>query len=446
MKRFSEQFYTKAQSVKLQAIEREELRKRIVSYMEYHPIEGVSKISTKKATESPYQPFIQLPISMIARFSATVAALVLIVVPVMAEQSVPGDTLYAVKVRFNEEVISTLKLTPYEKVEWETERLNRRIAEARLLANEGKLTEEVEAEIVAAVQEHTESVEAGIEALRADDADQAVLASIELNTTLQTQSDALQEVEGVTMALAMTEATGASDNSTQKLSDVINASLTKQEGAVETVVPAYEKIMARVEVNTTRAYELLNSRDFSSDPKRQQDISRRLDDVSRTIERANGMRGKDDALASEALLDALQRTKKIIVFLSDAGVTTDIDSLVPIEYTNEELNQQLVALNQDVNQKIEIITALSSNVSTDASAKALYVVDLAKSNQQTIASSTEAIISVGIARESVAMLDDILRIFNTEGVGVHTVEVVREEETASTSPEAPATEEASQTN
>ncbi len=58
MKRFSEQFYTKAQSVKLQAIEREELRRRIVSYMEYHPIEGVSKISTKKATESPYQPFI----------------------------------------------------------------------------------------------------------------------------------------------------------------------------------------------------------------------------------------------------------------------------------------------------------------------------------------------------------------------------------------------------
>lgn len=442
MKRFSEQFYTKAKSVKLQAVEREELRKRIVSYMEYHPIEGVvAKASTKKATESPYQSFIQLPISMIAKFSAMAAALVLVVVPMMAEQSVPGDKLYAVKVRFNEEVISTLKLTPYEKVEWETERLNRRIAEARLLANEGKLTEEVEAEIVAAVQEHTESVEAGIEAMRADDADQAVLASIELSTTLQTQSDALQEVEGATMALAMAEATPASDNSTQKLSDVINASLTKQEGADQSAVPAYEKIMARVEVNTTRAYELLNSRDFSNDEKRRQDISRRLEDVNRTIERSNGLRGQNDTLASESLLDALQRTKKIIVFLSDAGVTTDIDSIVPIEYTNEELNQQLVVLNESVEQKIEIITTLSPQVSTDVSDKALYVIDAVKSNQQSIASSTEPMTSVALARESVAMLDDILRIFEEEGLNVHLIPVVPEEETASTSPAAPVTEE-----
>lgn len=446
MKRFSEQFYTKAQSVKLQAIEREELRKRIVSYMEYHPIEGVVKSSAKKATESPYQSFIQLPVSMITRFSAVVAALVLVVVPVLAEQSVPGDRLYAVKVRFNEEVISTLKLTPYEKVEWETERLNRRIAEARLLANEGKLTEEVEAEIVAAVQEHTESVEAGIEALRADDADQAVLASIELNTTLQTQSDALQEVEGATMALAMTEATEASDNSTQKLSDVINASLTKQEGAADAVIPSYEKIMARVEVNTTRAYELLNSRDFSNDDKRRQDISRRLDDVNRTIERANGMRGQNDTVASEALLDALQRTKKIIVFLSDAGVTTDIDSIVPIEYTNDEFKQQLVTLNEDVNRKIEMITILNPLVSPDASAKALYAVDIAKSNQAIIASSTEPVTSVNLAKESVAVLDDALRIFEAEGVGAHSIPAVSEEETATTSPDTPVSEDVSQIN
>ena len=120
MKRFSEQFYTKAQSVKLQAVEREELRKRVVSYMEYHPIEGVVRASAKNAIENPYLSFIQLPTSLIARFSVVAAMLMLVVIPVMAEQSVPGDKLYAVKVRFNEEVISTLQLTPYKKVEWET--------------------------------------------------------------------------------------------------------------------------------------------------------------------------------------------------------------------------------------------------------------------------------------------------------------------------------------
>ena len=38
MKRFSEQFHKKASAVKLQAAEKRELRERLVSYMEYHPL------------------------------------------------------------------------------------------------------------------------------------------------------------------------------------------------------------------------------------------------------------------------------------------------------------------------------------------------------------------------------------------------------------------------
>lgn len=441
MKRFSEQFYTKAQSVKLQAVERDELRSRITSYMEYHPIEGVIKsVSPKLASEGQFRYF-KLPFTLATKWSAVAVLLVVVAVPVLAEQAVPGDKLYAVKVRFNEEVISTLKLTPYQKVEWETERLNRRIAEARLLANEGKLTEEVEAEIVAAVQEHTQSVEEGIEALRADDADQAVLASIELNTTLQTQSDALQGDEGAVMAMAMMETGPTTEAPNMKLADVINASLMKQEsGTPVTAIPAYEKIMARVEVNTTRAHELLNSRNFGGDEKRRQDISRRLEDVDRTIQRANGMREQDDTLAKESLLDALQRTKKIIVFLSDAGVTTDIDSLVPIEYTNDELSQQLVGLNQTISRKLETISTLNPKASVNASAKATYAIDTAKYNQQAIASSTDPVYSVQLANESIALLDDVLRIFEGEGVSM-TAPAVPAPETATTTEETPVIEE-----
>lgn len=222
MKRFSEQFHTKAQSVKLQAVEREELRNRVISYMEYHPIDAsVKPLSSKSITSNQFS-YIRFPFVAVTKWSAVAAVFVLVAVPVLAEQSVPGDKLFAVKVRFNEEVISTLKLSPYEKVEWETERLNRRIAEARLLANEGKLTEEVEAEIVAAVQEHTESVEAGIEEIREDDADQAVLASIELNTTLQMQSETLQNDESASLALVTTEVADVNGGPTQKLAEGTN--------------------------------------------------------------------------------------------------------------------------------------------------------------------------------------------------------------------------------
>lgn len=420
MKRFSEQLHNQSKSVTLQAIEREELRNRVLSYMEYHPLPvSTEKVEVKRTFlhNDTYQ-LVRIPFSSLGKWSAVFVAIVLVVVPFMAEKSVPGDSLYAVKVRFNEEVISTLTLNPYGKVEWETERLNRRIAEARLLASEGKLTDEVEVEMAEAVKVHTENVEREIEALRVDDVDQATLASIELNTTLQMQSESLQEEGGAVIAMAMAEA--SSENPAQKLVDVINESLTKQGSHVDpSTLPAYEKIMARVEVNTTRAYELLNALELNSEEKLYQDVSRRLEDVDRSIQRANGMREESEETAREQLLEALQRTQKIIVFMSDTvNGTPDIDAVVPIIFTDEEYKQQLIVLNANVERKIEIITVLNSQLSADVSAKALYAVEIARSNQAIIASSTEPGNGVRLAKESVAVLDDTLKLMEAEGVNI----------------------------
>src|SRR6056297_835594 len=124
---------------------------------------------------------------MFAKLGGVFALLVLIIVPIMAERAVPGDTLYAVKVKINEEVRSSLTLDPYEKIEWETVRINRRIAEAKLLAKEGRLTEAAEAEAAAAVKEHADNVKAEIETLRAADADEAAIAEIAFDSTMQVQ-------------------------------------------------------------------------------------------------------------------------------------------------------------------------------------------------------------------------------------------------------------------
>jgi hypothetical protein len=423
MKRFSEQFHNKAKTVSLQSFEREELRTRVISYMEYHPLpESMLASKSKVAAKSLSYPFIQVPFLQLFKWPAVAMAVMLIIVPTLAERSAPGDSLYAIKVSFNEEVISTLQLTPYEKVEWETKRLNRRISEARLLVSEGKLTDEVEAEIAAAVKEHTETVRQEIDAMRENDADQATLATIELNTTLQAQSDAFEEEGSVVMALTMSEAT--SDNPAQLVVDAINESLTEQGSKVEaSTIPAYDKIMARVEINTTRAHELLTSLHLNPEEKFFKDVSRRLEDVNRGIENANGIRGENEKVASEQLLAALQKTQKIIVFMSDATVNAavDIETVVPIVYTNDEYRAQLVLLSEDINRKTEIISILSPQVSTDAAGKAAYAVDIAESNQAIIASSTEAGNSVNLAKESLAVLDDVIRLFESEGVTVRSV-------------------------
>ncbi|MEZ4200705.1 MAG: hypothetical protein R3B69_03975 [Candidatus Paceibacterota bacterium] len=99
---------------------------------------------------------------------------------------------YPVKVGFNEEVRSTLALSPYQKVEWETTRLERRIAEARLLASEGKLTPEVEAEMAEAVKAHNDAAQKEIASIRATDSEEAALASIALSSALTVQSESLE--------------------------------------------------------------------------------------------------------------------------------------------------------------------------------------------------------------------------------------------------------------
>lgn len=429
MKKFSEQFYNKASTVKLQASERAELKSRLVSYMEYHPlpkstVESYATSSRVKLLQTDAFQSIQIPASLLFRASAVLTMTLLLVVPVLAEKTVPGDRLYAVKVSFNEEVRSTLNFTPYQKIEWETERLNRRVAEAKLLANEGRLTEEVEVEIAAAVKEHAEEVQKEIEELRTEDADQATLASIELSTTLEIQSASLQD--GGSTVLATVVGDVASDNTAQLVVDVINASLSTQESQNDASnIPAYDKIMARLETNTTRAYELLQSVSLSDEEQLHNDIVRRLEDVARSVEKAKSLRGENEDTASELLVAALEKTQKLIVYMSDVEGNRSIalETIVPIILTPEEEQSQLAMLSLDIDRKSEILSLAKPNVSASAAEKITYSIEVAAKNKSTITSEVN-VNALGLAKESLALLDDALKIVASEGVDIRAVSPV----------------------
>src|SRR5690606_8164154 len=134
------------------ASERSDLRERVVAYMEYHPLSrtietrpakrhgfGFGKVKGKLTTLASGIGFSALP----ARIAAGAFAVLLVVtVPFAAEHAAPGDVLYLIKTKVNEPVLAQFNNTPYEKVVFETTLMERRIAEARLLAKEGKLNEE----------------------------------------------------------------------------------------------------------------------------------------------------------------------------------------------------------------------------------------------------------------------------------------------------------------
>ena len=73
--------------------------------------------------------------------------------------------------------------------------MNRRIAEARLLESEGRLTDEVEAEVAQAVRTHTQNAQREIENLREFDAEEAAIASIEFDSNLEAQAASFKEEE-----------------------------------------------------------------------------------------------------------------------------------------------------------------------------------------------------------------------------------------------------------
>jgi len=344
MKRFSEQLHKKSQTVKLKKSEQADLRERIVSYMEYHPLPAAMKAAevskTKKATRSTIftDTFAHyaIPYQMLFKFGSVAAVFVLVFIPFMAERSVPGDTLYAVKVQFNEEVRGTLTWGSYEKVEWETTLLNRRISEARLLADEGLLTEEVEAGVAAAVKVHSDNAKREIEVLRASDADEATIAEIAFDSSLSVQAQAFGDEAAVPATATGTARAG------MMISDAIGKSLEKNPQTEIAAVPAYSKLMARVEQNTTRVRDLRDSLAGTVSDKDLADVSRRIEDIERAILVAIELSADEptELDARIALTEVVARTQKLIMFMTELDVREQvtIEEVVPVVLTKDEMN------------------------------------------------------------------------------------------------------------
>jgi hypothetical protein len=332
MKRFSEQFKKKAGLVTLTMAEKHALRERLSAYVEYHPLPvTMKKTSVRRGPTLFREPFIEwvMPRRLYRQLVLGCFVFMIVGVPLLAERAVPGDMLYSMKVRVNEEVRSSLTSSGYEKVVWETKRLERRVAEARVLAKEGKLTPEIEAEVIAAVTEHQAATAAEIETLRSTDAEAATLAAVTVASVLDVQAESLKMIDA--------EAAATEGMSTVALASVLDAA-GEEVARTNTDTISYERLVAQLETETTRGRELLASIKDSATEQEYHDIERRLADIEGKVAAGAGLATTDTAAGAASLTQTWRDMQVIITFMTDIDVRTAlaIETMVPVVLTPEE--------------------------------------------------------------------------------------------------------------
>jgi hypothetical protein len=182
-------------TIHLSRAERDGLRERVHEYVLYKPQrDGSTRTQRVHDSVAPWHIFGARSIS-----AFLVGGLILSGAGVSsaAENSLPGDLLYSVKVNINEEVVSVLTADPVERAIWEASRAERRLSEVGSLAQAGLLDVDTATAVAEAFNEQADKAVTLVAALSKDDPFAAAEVSTEIETALESHEVILGSLDHI---------------------------------------------------------------------------------------------------------------------------------------------------------------------------------------------------------------------------------------------------------
>lgn len=181
--------------------EQQEIKEKIISFMDAHPLQTPISIPVPQANRVYFY---------MQRVGVVTLFLFAVVggsgVSLAAERSLPGDILYPIKTQINERISTSLALTEKNRAKLEAELISRRLVEAEQLAIKGKLDIETSANIGKKIKQHVNAVTINISELKENNQlDDAIDINTSLNSNLEAHKNVLSDLKGNSAIVPLVE-------------------------------------------------------------------------------------------------------------------------------------------------------------------------------------------------------------------------------------------------
>ncbi|MDP3994200.1 MAG: DUF5667 domain-containing protein [Candidatus Doudnabacteria bacterium] len=299
-----EKIFGEARKTSLPKDEKEQIRSRLLAFIQAHPVrEGYpirhlwqrSRIFLSLKNLKPMPIIIAIFILLGGSVSAS------------AENSLPGDLLYPVKISVNEKVVSAFKLSSDAKANWEVRIAERRLEEAEHIAigTDVNVSGDMRSQAIANIRENFEKQESRIQdriaKLEAEGNTQAAASlSSKLEVSLETHAAILNRLEQKLEGTANNEGIKPALRELRLKIEARGEATAKTRGELEAKVSAAPDVMAAAFGAATAS-------------------ANKIEEVTKFIAQATIRLGADAVIEAEAKLEAANQVRSEAQAKFDTG-------------------------------------------------------------------------------------------------------------------------------